>query len=175
MAVNINDIKKGFRGDLAKIHYKGIFDMDGMYKLMRAWFANHLYEDFYENLYKEKIPELELEWKAVKKLSGYIKHVVYISFHGWGFHDVEVIEDGVKKKKTEGRFTLTFNAELLLDYEGAWEVERSWWRKKLKYFYENFIIKKELLANQYDELANEVRELQDKIKEHLGMEGVQNG
>lgn len=164
-------LTKGPRTDLARIHYRGIFDLQGLYRMMREWF-NEKNFDFYETLHKAKIPELELEWKAERKMTGYIRHYCYISFHFWGLHDIEVVVDGVKKKMNEARVTITFDAEIKTDYEESWEVEKSGMRAKLKYFYENFMIKKELLVNQYDAFIIEIRDLQEKTKDFLGMEGV---
>ncbi|MFP4112709.1 MAG: hypothetical protein ACLFUO_06980 [Candidatus Woesearchaeota archaeon] len=158
-------------GDIALLHYKGVFDLQGLYKMMRAWFADKQY-DFYETLHKAKPPELELEWVASRKVSGYIKHFVYIEFHFWGLHDIEAVVDGVKKPMNEGRFTLKFDGEVKTDYEGSWEEERSSLRAKMKYLYENYIIKKDLLLNDADLLVNEIRALKDKTKDFLGMEGV---
>ena len=159
------------KGDLAVIHYKGNFDLEGLYRIMKAWFDMNQY-DFYENLHKAKKPELELEWRAEKKISGYIKHHVEISFHFWGLKEVEAIIDGKKKQMNHARFFIRFKGSVQTDYEGSWEVEKSSLRAKLKHFYETYIIRRELEANQYDELVIEIRELQDKTKEFLGMEGV---
>lgn len=157
--------------DLATIHYRGKFDLDGLYKMQYKWFKDHNF-DFYESLHKSKKPELELTWDAERKISGYIKQYVSLQYHFWGLHDIEVVEDGVKKKMNEGRFTLHFFLNVKTDYEESWEEEKSKLRKRLKHFYENYIIKKEILVNQVQALTDEVRELQDKTKEFLGMEGV---
>jgi hypothetical protein len=157
--------------DLAIIHYKGVFDLQGLYRMMRKWFSDKEF-DFYETLHKAKAPELELLWKGERKVSGYIKHFVKLEFHFWGLHDIEVVIDGEKKKMNEARFTIKFEGEVETDYEGSWEEERSKLRKKLKHFYTNFVIKKELMLNHYDFLAEEIRELQNKTKAFLGMEGV---
>jgi hypothetical protein len=164
--------KAAFRGDLARFHYKGTFDLNGLYNLCRKFFNEKRYEDFYETLHKAKTPELELEWTAAKKMTSYYKHYVYLTFHFWGVKYIESVVDGKPKKLVNCRFTVTFDADIKDDYDGAWETEKSPFRAKLKYFYENYIVKKEYMVNHYDVLVEEIRELQDRMKDYLGMEAV---
>jgi hypothetical protein len=159
-----------FESDLPLIHFRGVFDLDGMYKMIYKWYKDYNYA-FYETLHKAKPPELELELTGERKSSGYYKQFVDISFHFWGLKDVEVVVDGQKKIMQEARFTLSFSAHVKSDFDGAWETEKSALRAKLKYFYENYLIKKEILVDLYDPLVIEIRGLADQIKAHLGMEG----
>ena len=59
--------------------------------------------DFYETLYKDKPPELELEWTAWKKLNDMYAHQIEMSFHLFDIEDVEAIKDGKKKKLVKCR------------------------------------------------------------------------
>jgi hypothetical protein len=158
--------------DLMTIHYRGVFDLQGLYRMCKKWFDEKKFEQFFENLYKYKPPELELEWKGERKVTGYYKHIVTLKFHFWGLHEVDVVVDNVTKKMFEGRFFIYFDAMVETDYEGSWEEEKSSIREKLKNLYENYIIKKETVVNQVVPLLEDVRDLQHRVKTFLGMEGV---
>src|SRR4030042_1912250 len=67
----------------ASVKFRGAFDLDGLYKTMYKWFEDKQFE-FHETLYKSKSPELELEWRAERKKTGYIRDVIRVHFHLFG-------------------------------------------------------------------------------------------
>ena len=80
-----------------QIKYAGVVDFEHLYRTMIEWFNSRKY-DFYEVLYKDKPPELELEWVAKRKLDEFYQHRIEISFHLYDVKEVEAIKEGIKKK-----------------------------------------------------------------------------
>ena len=78
------------------LRYKGVFDFDGLYKMMHAWLISKRYE-FHETKYKDKVStpfgnEIEVEWTGEKKINEFVKQKIVIEFHLWDFAEVEVIK-----------------------------------------------------------------------------------
>jgi len=108
---------------VSTIRYKGIFDYDGMYKMMRAWFSDREY-DFWEKRYKHKRrsegSELEINWEAWRDVTELLRNWIYVYFHLWDYEEVEVIKDGKKKKMVKARMLIEFSWIIEVDYEDKW-------------------------------------------------------
>ena len=83
-----------------RIKFKGIYDLDGLYKFMANWLRQRRYE-LYENLYKAKPPELEIRMTAERKKTGFVMELITLYFHGWGEYELDVVINGKKKKMAE--------------------------------------------------------------------------
>jgi hypothetical protein len=154
-----------------QIKYAGIVDFDGLYRMMTSWFIERKY-DFYETLYKDKPPELELEWTASRKVNEFYKYKIEILFHLWDVKEVEVIKEGVKKKMIECRMMVRFVPTLIIDWQdkwkGGWLVDTIW-----KIYFKN-VIYREIELKYGDTLWYHIYSLHAKVKELLGMEAGSN-
>lgn len=150
-----------------QIKFRGIVDFDGLYQMMTQWFIERKY-DFYEGLYKDKPPELELEWRAERKIDEFYKYQIDVNFHLFDIKEVEVIKDGVKKKMIDCRMLIWFIPTLIIDWQdrwkGGWMVNTAW-----KIYFNN-IIKREWQLKYADTLVYHTYDLHAKVKEFLGME-----
>ncbi|MBI2575462.1 hypothetical protein HYV82_06280, partial [Candidatus Woesearchaeota archaeon] len=99
----------------AVIKFKGVFDLQRLYKMMVMWLKKRKYE-FHETLYRFKPPELILNWRAERKTTPFVKDVITVNIDVRGFEDVETIVGGVKRKLTKGRLTLNLNFGLETGY-----------------------------------------------------------
>ena len=106
------------------LRYKGIFDFDGLYKLMVQWLKARRYW-FHEDVYKVKPSlsgiEFEIFWHGERKVTEYCQYRINVVFHMWDVTDVEVIQEGVKKTLMKCRMEIVFDAVIELDYQGKWE------------------------------------------------------
>jgi len=154
------------------IRYKGVFDFEGMYRMMHAWLINKRFL-FYEDLYKDKVStpfgnELEIKWRAEKKVSEYVKEYVYIYFHLWDFSEVEVIKEGKKQKMTKSRMEIKFEAKLELDYTKKF-AKGSPFAQKLGSFYLNKVIYWEWRIKYADSLTYQLYDLHARVKKYLDL------
>lgn len=149
------------------LKYQGTFDFDGLYKLLAKWFIDRKY-DFYEQLYKDKPPELEIEWVAERKLDEFYKYKIRMYFHLFDIKIVEAIKDGKKKKLMFTRMVIEFDPSVIVDYQDRWS--ESAFTQKLLGIYLKHIIRRELQLKIADPLWYIVYRLQNVIKEYLDME-----
>ena len=87
------------------IRYDGVFDWDGMYKVIIEYLRRNNYW-FYEKLYKSKPwspigTELVLKWEAKRKLDEYYMYELSFEWHFMDFHHVDVIREGKKLTLTK--------------------------------------------------------------------------
>ena len=154
-----------------RIKYKGVFDLDALYRGSANWFKERKYE-LNETLYKSKPPELELNWKGVRKKTGFYKEVIEVHFHLFETRPVEVIEKGIKKQYADATMTITIWGAVETDYEDIFGESK--WRdsslkRKLLDFYNKHIVKLELDTMQVDVLYYEMYNLQTLMKKLIGM------
>jgi len=160
----------------ARIKFKGVFDLDGLYKFMVSWLKKFKYE-FHETLYKFKPPELEIRWLAERRKTGFAKDILHVHFHMWGEYDIEVIRNGKKKKMTNARMIITLNAEVEAPYTNLFG-QRRWnlpMERRLLSIFHNYVIKREFELLYLDVLYYEMYAFHTAIKQYmrLSMSGNQ--
>lgn len=152
-----------------KIKYRGMFDLDKLYRTMGVWFKQRRFE-LHETLYKSKPPELEVKWTAERKRTNYAKELIYVQMHMWGDYNLDVIVDGKKKKMANVRMIITLTGDVEAPYadifgEPRWtatNIERGLLR-----VFQNWIIRREMESLYWDRLYYELYDLHSLIKETL--------
>jgi len=163
------------------LHYRGIFDLRGLYKFMVEYLEKKGFE-FNEKVMKYKTAEIEFEWEAKRKADAYVRHIITVVMHLYGdgpgetpVDEVEVIKDGEKKKMIKARMTLTFSGKVETGYPDDFGESR--WNKspflvKLQSVFEKSVIKQELDFKHMDPLYYEILRFFDAVKRYLEMEGT---
>lgn len=154
-----------------QIKYAGVVDFENLYRTMIDWFTSRKY-DFYETLYKDKPPELELEWTAKRKLDEFYQHRIEISFHLYDVKEVETIKGGIKKNMIYCRMVITFRPYLELDWQKRWTG--SILKRMMYKFYFMNVIYREFQLKYADSLYYLYYSLHTKVKECLDMESASN-
>lgn len=154
------------------VRYKGIFDMEGLYRLIVQWLKSRRYW-FHETTYKHKIPspfgvEEEIRFRAERKVDEYHEYDVDIYFHLWNMQEVEVIKDGKKVKLIKARLDITITGTMTLDYQGRFD--KSPFYQKLRHFYHAYMIKDKIEFVWYDTFYYRLIKLQALIKDYLDMQ-----
>jgi hypothetical protein len=155
------------------IEYKGIMDLEGLYRLIIRWLQSRSYE-FHEKTYKHKPCSggvgKEQEWKmeAWKKVNDYIRYWFDIYSHVWDMLEVDVIKDGQKVKMIDGRIRILIKTKLDRDWQGRWDKTRT--MKRLRGFYDKYVTYKDATGPWGDMLHYKIVKLQNEIKMFLGME-----
>ncbi|MBN2454747.1 hypothetical protein JXB11_04335 [Candidatus Woesearchaeota archaeon] len=160
----------------ARIKFRGLFDIDSLYRFMAHWLKHHKYE-FHETLYKFKPPEMELRWRAERRKTGFVKEIINLHLHMWGEYDVEIIAKGKKKKMA--------NARMVLDIDGALEApysdlfgKRRWnlpMERRLLSIFHRYVLKREFELEYIDVLYYEIYNFLADIKEHMKLEARGSG
>lgn len=153
------------------IKYSGIFDFDGLYKLMTDWFIDYAFT-LEEPTYKHKVPtelgaEQEVEWTGWKKITEYVRYWIQIYIHTYNMKDVEVVKEGAKKTLQRGEILIEFYAYVETDYPG---IVNSKFGEYLKDFWDKYLLKKDMDVVWTDQLWYLMYKLHTKVKEFLGME-----
>lgn len=107
------------------LRYNGLFDFDGMYAVIISWAKNYGYL-WVEKTYKHKVPgpsgaELEFEWEMTKNVTEYIGYKILIAVHAWDTTEVEVDDNGKKKKLTNSRLQMVLEGKLEVDWQKRFE------------------------------------------------------
>jgi len=160
--------------DINYIQYKGIWDMDDLYKFVASHFSRNKFK-FYEKKLIHKRPgphgpETYHVWEAKRDIEEYYRYVVKIFLHTFDTQDVEVVmKDGTKNIFTKGRLWIQLTGKVVTDYEGIWE-ESSFYAN-LRNFYHKYIIWKKAESVWWDNMHyNVFLKLHSLIKERLKME-----
>lgn len=161
--------------DAPTIRYNGVFDFNGLYRMMYNWFFKQRYE-FHEDLYKEKIDtignELELKWRAEKKITPFIKYIINVEFHLWNMMEVDVIKNGQKVKMVKTRMQIIMKASTVADYSQRFKESNL--TKKLYHILRTKVIDKEMMLVYMDRLTYIVYEFHAEIKKFLGTDTSSN-
>lgn len=155
------------------IRYKGVWDMDDLYKKMADWFRQRKY-NFYEKVYKHKAPspfgkERQYVWSAIRKEEDYYLFEIDIYMHTYDAEDVEIKNtDGTSKIMTKGRIWIEFDGRVIFDYEKRWEESRFY--AHLRNFYNKYVIKKRIEHILWDILwYREIQKLHELVADTLNL------
>lgn len=156
-----------------KTKYTGIWDFKETYRFVYDWFIDKGYK-LIEKGYTEKIKpdgkEIEIKWKAKRKISDYFRFVIKADWRILRMTETEVQKEGVKVKMNKGYIEIKFTAILEKDYEHRWE--NSSFLKFLRGVYNRYIIRGRI--EKYEEkLLGEVDEVIAQAKSFLTIEGRQ--
>ncbi len=161
-------LKTGMMDEIPIIRFRGIFSWRGLYQFMREWFERNNY-NFNEKKYKHKGDEVEVEMLGEKKIDAMYKEYVTIAIHIWDLKEVEVEEEGKKVKKNYGKFELTIDGSIEVDYSGRFSEPKSKLGKKLGEWWFK-ITKKDFEIKVADPFYYELYNLHEKLKKYLKME-----
>ncbi|OIO65088.1 hypothetical protein COY28_03140 [Candidatus Woesearchaeota archaeon CG_4_10_14_0_2_um_filter_57_5] len=159
-----------------RIKYFGLFDWEGLYKMVYNWYQQKGY--FYnETNYSYKVPtpmgaEMKLKCEGWRKTNDYMREWIYVYYHFFEMREVEVIKDGKKQKLTKARFYIELTGMVEMDYHGRWK--QTLMGAYLKEFYHKFIIKKHMELMWWDRLYYRIYKLHGEIKQFLDMQGKEN-
>ncbi|MBU1976213.1 MAG: hypothetical protein KKG59_07460 [Nanoarchaeota archaeon] len=150
------------------VKHKGLFDFDGFYRTMRAWFEKYRYE-FNEKKIKEKPYgagswEIEPKWNAIRKVDEYVQYFIYIEGHLWDAKPIEKVVNGEKRRMFDARMTFNIKGTVTLDYTGIFKGSpflefMGMWFRKLRH--------RELDLQYIEVLEYEVFKLQTEMKRFL--------
>lgn len=169
MSLTIDAVPK----NSVQIRYKGKYDFEGLYRLIRSWLDERRY-DFMETLYKDKVAgpfgnEVELKLDPELKVNEFIKFHIHIETKFFDVKEFEAELHGKKKRICEGRFVLWFGANVEFDYTEKYKKYEG-----LLNFLVTKILKRYYEVKYIDVLTYDLYDLHAKIKKFLRMETEYN-
>ncbi len=152
-----------------KVDHSGIFDFPSLYSYAHDWLNEEGY-GVVEEKYSEKVSgtgrEINIEWKASKKITDYFKIEMDIEFEIKEMTDVEAEIDGKKKKMNKGKLSLELTGNLIKDHESKWEGSPL--NTFLRGIYNKYIIPSKVKSIE-SKIENDVKELKEQIKSFLSL------
>lgn len=147
-----------------KLKYSGYAKFSDAYSYAYDWLKGDGYsvtEEQYTEKVKGNSKDIEIVWKASKKITDYFKSDLDIKWRVLGIEDVEVEIDG-KKKKTNKLMELGIELKgtLVKDYQNEWNKSAT--TKFFKEIYNKFVI-----PSRTDQMKDNVEETVQKFKEEM--------
>lgn len=161
---------------ITRIKYDGLFDWEGLYRLIYRWFIDRGYY-FEEPSIKHKVPTQAGEEKEYlitghRKVNEYVKVWINVFFHFYEMREVEVIKEGKKKKLVKSRFSCEINGKVETDYQKKWES--SVFLIHLKNFMDKLILKRDMDTIWSDRHYYIIYKLQTEIRQFLDMQAKEH-
>ena len=172
--INVPEYAVQTKGPLpipTRIKFRGMLDLDGLYKFMTLWLKKRKFE-FHETLHKYKPPELQIRWVAERRKTGFAKEVIYVEFHMWGEYNIEVIKNGKKKNMSNVRMQLALGMGLEAPYADLFG-KRRWnlpMERKLLHIFHKYVLRREFELLYIDVLYYEVYHFLADIKQYMKLE-----
>lgn len=157
------------------IKYKGVYDFEGFYRLIRKWFKERNY-DFSEPLYKDKTGgalgnEIELKLYGEKKVTEFVKYHIKLETWKIEMKEFDAKIDGETKKVTDGRMFVKIT-EVAVEFD--WQNKfKSGWQDKLLNFMIGKVLRRYYEIKFMGPLEGEAYDLHEKLKKHLGSTSTQ--
>ena len=143
---------------------EAVFDFSGLYKDMKAWFDQKLY-NFHElrNEQKESArgTELEIEWAGEREIDNYFKFKIVILIMGSDIDKLQAEEGSIVY---QGNLKIFIEGTLIMDYKDKFKDEK--FTEFLGKIYNDVIMIKKR-KNYEIRLSEEIAELKKLIREHL--------
>lgn len=155
-----------------QVEHKGIFDFRGLYSFAHSWFQSENYDGVDEEKYSEKLAgsakNIDIEWKATKRLSDYFKIEQKLKFEIKDLTDVEVEIDGKTKKMNNGSIKIEIKGTLVVDPDSKWETSAFY--KFIRDVYSKYVVPARVDSMKM-KTSTDVKNLKEEIKAYLDLTG----
>ena len=142
------------------IRYKGVFDIDSLYKSIKSWCGSHSYKYYEKDMTEKTKPQgnsLQLKIVAEREIDDYVLFTIEIIFD-------EVLRIKKVNKGYSGDARIIIKANMTLDYHNNWKNIPF-----LLYLYNNIILKKKILNYYWPKIYDEMMGINSLIKSELGL------
>jgi hypothetical protein len=153
------------------VRYKGIFDLDELYKIVHDWLTSRGYE-VHEHKYKSIIlgaggKERSFDWNAYRPVTEFVMFWINVHWQVQDVIEVEVVKDGKKQKMHKGRLMVQIQHSVELDWNERLAYKE--WHQSIVAFVRNFMYRKKIDTLWEDKLRFKSYELMNVVKETLDM------
>ena len=161
-----------------RIKYNGLVHINDLLQMVRGWYGVHKFkfnEKKLKHAYGSKGLTNEIEWVGDKSVLDYFKIIIKIKFVIKDAIEVEVVRDGQKEKLHQVNMIINIDGEMNYDPHGFIQKGDTQFSgllgHNLRKLYHR-IMKKKFIFEWEDELETLVKELHQKIIEHLKFEST---
>ncbi len=150
------------------IKYKGVFDIDALYKTIYDWLISRGYqvhESKFKSIDKSSNREYQLDWGAFRKVTEFVMAWIYVHYQFCDTKTFEVVKDGEKKTLTKGLVFIRLRHELEYDY--SHRFTKSPLHTHITKFFKDWMYRKKIDTLWEDKLRFKLYELQDVVKQAL--------
>lgn len=155
--------------DQMKLTYEGLFDIQGLWRIINSWFYEKGFDMWELKNYEQVLPtgkDIEIEIMPWKKPTDYFKNSIRIRIKITDAKDVEVEKEGVKLKLNQGKLRIIFDAYIESDYENKWESVPIFYF--LRAIFDKYIFRPHF--NRFEKwLVNDVYDLHGRIQKFLNL------
>lgn len=151
------------------IRYKGIFDLNEVYRIIHDWLSSRSYET-HEYRYKSIMQhtgcrERAFDWRAYRKETEFVMFWITVHFQIQDLMPIEVVKDGKKKQLLKGLLLIRIQHEVEFDW--GERFARSKMHQSIVKFLTTIMWKKKIDTLWEDKLRFKCYELANVIKESL--------
>lgn len=110
--------------DHIQLEYSGLFDLNGMFKMIDGWLFERGYEKRTNKNFEETTPTGKfIEWEIASwfKQTDYIRNIIKVRMLFYDLKKVEATKDKEKAKVTQGRVIMYFDGYIEFDYLHYWD------------------------------------------------------
>jgi hypothetical protein len=154
------------------LKFAGYTDFKNFYSYAHDWLKGEKYsvtEDQYTEKVKGNSKEIEVVWKASKKLTDYFKAELDVKFRILGLEDVEVEIDGKKNKMNKAaEIKVEIKGTLIHDYGNQWNKTAT--TSFFKSLYNKYIIP-EHTEKINNKVEDDVQNYKEELKAFLELTG----
>lgn len=152
-----------------RIAYKGIFDLNELYKIIYDWLVFRGFQ-VHESKYKSiTLPsggkERSFDWNAERKGTELILVIMKIHFQLQDLQEIEVIKNGEKKKLVKGLLFIRISQDCEFDFNERFSY--SGFHQKILKFMTEWMMQKKIETYWEDKARFKAYELANVIKETL--------
>ena len=155
--------------DQLKLTYEGLFDLNGLYRLLDSWFYEKQYDRYEHRNYEQVLPtgkDIEIELLPWKKTTLYFKNIIRMRLKFNNVKDAEIEKEGVKITINQGTVKIIIDGYLETDYEG-------WWEDKPMFYFIRTLFDKYIYKSQFKSyegwLIHDIKDLNSRIQKFLNL------
>jgi len=142
------------------IKYKGVIDIDSLYKSVKSWFKDYKYDYFEKENTEKNKPQgntLLIKMRGEREIDDYAQFKVEVDFN-------EILRVKKVDKGYTGEARIIIRSNIIFDYKDNWKSVPF-----LLYLYNNIILKRKILDYYWQNAYDEMMELSALIKSKLGL------
>ncbi len=149
------------------LKHRGMFDHQKLVHGIQDWFVDNGYK-FHAPKYKVKASEAEYDIECEREISEYVMYKIGIHMWIYDLKDVDVVQDGEKKKMNEGYLNLDVTGRIEFDWSKRFGGSK--FMQWLQDIYHKYVLKQTISDVYEDDLILKMQELVATIKGLLGIE-----
>jgi len=155
-----------------KVKFVGYAKFSDLYSYAFDWVKGEGYtiiEDTYTEKVKGNAKDLEIAWKASKKITDYFKVEIDFKWRIFGMEDVEVEIEGKKKKMNKFvELGIEIKGTLAKDFANQWNTSGA--TKFFKEIYNKYVIPGRTIQME-EKVGKDVQDFKEEVKAFLELTG----